>query len=1100
MSAMNGDYTVGFYVVGGTMRHDAPSYVERRTDAELLNALANGEFCYVLTARQMGKSSLMIRTAARLRDAGIGVAVLDVTSIGQNLTADQWYGGLLVQIGQRLDLEDELIDFWPSGKFRGPMQRWIDAIRVVVLPRYSNNFVIFIDEIDAVRSLPFSTDEFFAGIRQCYNRRSEDSELRRLTFCLSGVATPSNLIRDTRTTPFNIGRRIELHDFTESEAAPLVRGLGCEEEKGAAILKRILHWTSGHPYLTQRLCQAVAEDKSIQNNDAVDRLCENLFFSLRAQERDDNLLFVRERLLHSEVDLSGLLGLYRKVRLDRAVFDDETNPLVSVLRLSGVARADAGRLKVRNRIYARVFNKAWIDVNMPDAEIRRQRAAFRKGVWRTGLLSVLMLSLVGWLAFVAIKQRNRAEIEAAVNRRLLNYTQVKLGSQDQQNTSAEKVEDLLTATVYHTQIKLAFQEWDDSNIDRVEELLDASEPQPGIKDWRGFEWYWLQRQARGELFRLKEDHQIANVILLADGKTLALCDVLRARANGIDEYLIKLVELNSGKHLSSFRVPAGKNFSPVVFSPDQRQVAVDGPDKSVTLWEVSTGKQSVCLKGHQEPITAIAFAPDGRRVATGDFAGVVKLWDAVSGRESVTLKRHGGLIRWVTFSPDGRLVATTDGSLAVRLWNSGTGSELQPIKLDGTALLRAWFFPSGKRILVAAKDGHLHICAVHTRRRVAELTGHAGDTTSMSFSPDGSRMATGNSDRTVKLWDTKTGQELMTIRGHGSEVRSVAWSADGRWLVSGSADSAIKVWDVAARGEPTLPTEPVTTYLATRFSTDGELIAFGVTRSSQVKLWNLSTGMQLAEFDEPGDHLLCATFSRDGRLLATGGMDRTVRLWDVRTGKNLRTLTGHTASVYGIDFSPDGQLLISGGEDRALKLWDVATGRELVSLHGEVDNSFRAVFSPDGRQLASACRDGSVNLWDLASGAVINRFVGHTERVRAIVFSPDGRQLVTGGQDNTVRLWSVVTGQELKKLGQSDYVQRAVFSRDGKRLVTGSADGSVKLWDVITQQELMTLRGHAGEVTSVSFSSDGFSLATSGSDGTVRLWRATPTNETRMRF
>src|SRR5207244_11760971 len=84
--------------------------------------------------------------------------------------------------------------------------------------------VIFVDEIDAVRSLPFSTDEFFAAIRECYNRRTEDPELHRLTFCLLGVATPSDLIRDIRTTPFNVGWRIELNDFTDAEATPVAFG------------------------------------------------------------------------------------------------------------------------------------------------------------------------------------------------------------------------------------------------------------------------------------------------------------------------------------------------------------------------------------------------------------------------------------------------------------------------------------------------------------------------------------------------------------------------------------------------------------------------------------------------------------------------------------------------------------------------------------------------------------------------------------------------------------------------------------------------------------------------------------------------------------
>jgi len=438
-----------FFVAGGALQADAGCYVARVADTELVEALRQGEFCYVLTSRQMGKSSLMVRTAVQLRQEGSAVVIIDLTAIGQNLDVEQWYFSMLCHVGEKLGLEAEMEAFWDANGRRAPLYRFMGAIKEVYLERKRKPLVIFVDEIDAVRSFQkFSADEFFAGIRECYNHRPEDPKLERLTFCLLGVATPSDLIRDERITPFNIGHAVELGDFTPSDAQALAGGLSPHHDTARTLLDRVLWWTSGQPYLTQKLCAEVAQTKVHLTRD-VDAACERVFLSPEARERDDNLHFVRDRLLRSEQDRAALLDSYAKVCRGERLADDHLNPVLNELRLSGVVRVVGGHLQPRNRIYSNIFDLKWVQKNLPNAEIRRQRAAFYRGVRRVAGVAAVVLIVMGALVLYAWRsaqaEKAATESKRKADENLLREAGRTKAALDRLVETQTKIEGLLEA-------------------------------------------------------------------------------------------------------------------------------------------------------------------------------------------------------------------------------------------------------------------------------------------------------------------------------------------------------------------------------------------------------------------------------------------------------------------------------------------------------------------------------------------------------------------------------------------------------------------------------------------------------------------------------
>ena len=1023
--------------------------------------------------------------------------------------------------------------------------------------------VLFVDEIDAVLSLPFSADEFFAGIRECYNRRAQEPDFARLTFCLLGVATPADLIRDTRTTPFNIGKRIELRDFTPDEAAPLAQGLGKKrrKEKGESLgtgafsfllspfscttlLKRVLYWTNGHPYMTQRLCREIAEQQAqgIVTIADVDRMCERLFLSKAAQESDDNLAFARNRLLKSEADLPTLLDLYAQVWAGKRVRDDETNPLCSILRLSGVVAVKDGLLRVRCRIYDTVFDRNWIRAHLPDAELRRQKRAFRRGLLLAGGLASLILSAMTALTLWAIHNEGMASVAARVaisetaradqnasealsNLRLANQkTQEAQESALAERHSAEvakrsemaktaalifaqKAEKKAGEQARKAQQAAASERKQRRDATRSAHIANAARKAETIAKTAALRSAADARRRAEEADRnlyvadmalIQRDWETSNI-----GNLRELLDQTRARGRGMFEWgywnwLCHRDQLTLNGH-------AGVVNS-VAFSPDGKRLVTGSHDKTAKVWDAQTGKEIFTCKGHTSAVLSVSISPDGRRIATGSEDKTARLWDAQTGKALLTLNGHAGVVKSVTFSPDSKRLVTGSWDHTAKVWNAITGQELFTLKGHDNSVNSVAYSPDGTRIATSGGDNTVKVWDAATGKALNTLLVGAAD--SVAFVSDSKHLVISGNGETVYVWDVAAGRILRGLRGHAGRITSVAFSPY-LGIVAGCENSPAIVWRAEDSKDGTAwgaEDRMALTFkghkypvMAVAISPDGKRIATG-SMDSTAKIWTMQSSQECLTLGSELGAVYAIAFTPDGKRAVTGG--NKFALWDGTTGKQILTPIQGFAKreeIRAAVFSPDGKRLVTGSTDYTAKVWEVATGRELLTLKGHTSSVTFTAFSPDGKRIITSSDDATVRVWDANTGRELLRLKTDTGNFHPAALSSDGKRIVTGGRNRVVKVWDAATGRELLSLTSRELpgfegfpvaVRAVAFSPNGKQLAASNEDGTVRVWNMATGKELFILKGYASVVNSVAFSPDCKRIATGSADNTVKMWDA----------
>lgn len=847
------------FTIGGTVQAGEGIYIPRHADDQLLDLCREGAFSYILTPRQMGKSSLMLRTAERLKSEGISSVTIDLQEMGTQSNAEQWYLGILTRIEDALSLETDVLQWWSDNQHLGMTHRLTQFFRNVLLTERSEQIIIFIDEIDTTLSLDF-TDDFFIAIRYLYNGRADIPAFKRLSFVLIGVATPGDLIADPQRTPFNIGRRVDLSDFTLDEARPLTSGFQMPLAQAEQVLSWVLSWTGGHPYLTQKLCAAIAvADRQDWTESDIDAMVARTFFDVTSEE-DHNLQFVRDMLTKQAPQ--GLerdtLITYREIYQDKKpVLDDEQSIVKNHLKLSGVVKRKNRNLQLRNAIYREVFNLAWIKEHLPIDLLKRLRRIFALLV-----LSIVLITILAgttWWAIESRKEANRQKTIAEIQKLKAERQQKiaedsTLAAQQQrkrvidEKNRAEKfaIAEAQIRTIAELERRRAMMEKLISDSLRNEAEKSRKEAFSAFKEIMYRRYIDIARFLATQA-SIQQQASFNELAVLLARQAFLFNDRYGGHwGNEIYNALLKTLNGAGGPFVLEGHTAAVRS---VVFDQTGKMLASGSDDGTIRIWNpYQNDVEPIVLSDHNKSVRSLMFNPINQRLVSVSDDYSVRLWNIESFKpNSKLLNGHNDRVWTVAVSADGKMLATGGADSTLMLWDLNNFNSGPWARLKQNSWIRAVAFSSNGHWLAAGcEDGALKIwaCEKANFQIFTELK-HGGGIRSLAFSPDNSILVTGDANGRILQWSlNQSGAKAkvaVQFLAHQAAVNSVTFSSDGKLLASASSDKQVKVWDVNhSSNEPLLILDHDAYVWSVSFSPDGSLLA-SACADKIVRIWYTKT-------------------------------------------------------------------------------------------------------------------------------------------------------------------------------------------------------------------------------------------------------------------
>ena len=378
----------------------------------------------------------------------------------------------------------------------------------------------------------------------------------------------------------------------------------------------------------------------------------------------------------------------------------------------------------------------------------------------------------------------------------------------------------------------------------------------------------------------------------------------------------------------------------LAISPDGRQVASTGEDKTVRVWDLEEGRLAQTMTGHSRRVHALLFRSDSQHLVSGGRAGVVKEWrlGVSAGRDSI--EGHYADVVALDHSDDGSRFATGARDAVVRIHDAKT-HRLDAVLIGHSTELNDLIWHAGDREITSVDRYGVIINWDVEKAEILWRRNYKGTAVSPTFSADESRLYVGTEMSELAMIDPATGEERLKVVLEEGYINALALSPDGQSLFVGMQSGMLHTVDPLTLQILSTDKRHSSRIAGIAFSpTDGSMLTVGWDRKLVISGGNGRRSSRV--LDLGGEDHSWATdalddldISPDGRLCAIASHSWFVRLIDLETESVVLDLPGHSDWVRRVSFSPDGLTLVSTGSSAQVMVWDTVSTEERAAALDE---------------------------------------------------------------------------------------------------------------------------------------------------------------------